>query len=127
MAVKEGTLLWEPSQKIKDQANILKYMDWLEQHKGVRAADNEALWAWSVEHVEDFWASLWEYFDIQSSQPYTSVLTGTTMPDIHWFPGAELNYVEHVFRNRTNEHPALIAYTETRPPIELSWDNLYHN
>lgn len=127
MAVKEGTLLWEPSQKIKDQANILKYMDWLEQHKGVRAADNEALWAWSVEHVEDFWASLWEYFDIQSSQPYTSVLTGTTMPDIHWFPGAELNYVEHVFRNRTNEHPALIAYAETRPPIELSWDNLYSN
>lgn len=127
MAVKEGNLLWEPSQQMKEQANLLKYMDWLEQHKGVHTSDNEALWAWSVEHLEDFWASLWEYFDIQSSRPYTTVLTGTTMPDIHWFPGAELNYVEHVFRNRTNEYPALIAYAETRPPIELSWDDLYSN
>lgn len=127
MAVKEGTLLWEPSQEIKEQANLLQYMDWLNSYKGVSFADTEALWNWSVEHLEDFWASLWKYLNIQSSKAYSAVLTGTTMPHIHWFPGAELNYVEHIFRNRTNEHPALIAQSETRPPIELSWQELYRD
>ena len=127
MPINEGTLLWEPSTGTKEQANISTYMRWLEQHKGLHFADTEELWDWSVNHLEDFWTSLWEYFHIQSSKPYTEVLTGKQMPDMHWFTGAELNYVERVFSNRTNERPALIAQSEARPPIEMSWDELYRS
>ncbi len=126
MAIQEGTLLWEPSMEIKQQANLLHYMHWLVEHKGLSLSDPSEVWAWSVEHISDFWASLWDYFHIQSSAPFTEVLTGTQMPDIHWFPGARLNYVEQVFRQRTGARPALMAYSETRPPLELSWDELYH-
>jgi acetoacetyl-CoA synthetase len=112
--------------EIKQQANLLHYMHWLVEHKGLSLSDPSEVWAWSVEHISDFWASLWDYFHIQSSAPFTEVLTGTQMPDIHWFPGARLNYVEQVFRQRTGARPALMAYSETRPPLELSWDELYH-
>lgn len=124
MTINEGTLLWEPSQKIKDQANLTQYMLWLAREKGLHFSEHEALWAWSVEHLEDFWASLWTYFEIKASKPYTAVLTNATMPDVHWFTGAELNYAEHVFRNSTNERPAIIAQSELRPLTEVSWDEL---
>jgi acetoacetyl-CoA synthetase len=125
MTITEGDLLWEPSKEMKEQANVSKYMHWLDQNKEIRFANSEELWAWSVNHLPDFWASLWEYFGIRSSKPYTDVLTGKHMPNIHWFPGAELNYVEHVFLHRTGERPALIAQSETRPLTEISWDELY--
>jgi len=124
MAIKEGTLLWEPSTQMKEQANLTTYMHWLAQEKGLHFTENEALWAWSVEHLEDFWASLWEYFQIKASKPYTTVLTNPAMPGAQWFSGAELNYAEHVFRNVTSERPALISQSETRPLTELSWEEL---
>ncbi len=125
MAIKEGTLLWEPTAEIRKQANLSKYTDWLKQRNGSSFDDYEALWSWSVSHLSDFWASLWDYFQIKASKPYTEVFTGQRMPDIHWFTGAELNYTEHIFLNRTSARPAVLAHSETRPAIELSWDELY--
>jgi acetoacetyl-CoA synthetase len=57
------------------------------------------LWEWSVNELEEFWASIWEYFDVQASRPYERVLGSHEMPGTKWFEGAELNYAEHVFRN----------------------------
>jgi acetoacetyl-CoA synthetase len=125
MTIKEGTLLWEPSAAMKEQANLTHYMRWLAQEKGLHFRDYETLWTWSVDHLEDFWASLWDYFKIKASQPYTTVLSRPTMPGAQWFTGAELNYAEHAFRNRTTAYPAIISQSETRPLAELSWDDLY--
>ena len=41
------------------------------------------------------------------------------------FPGAELNYAEHVFRNATSSRPALVFQSETKPLTEISWEELY--
>ncbi|HEY1350065.1 MAG TPA: acetoacetate--CoA ligase [Ktedonobacteraceae bacterium] len=126
MAIKEGTLLWEPSAQMQEQSNLTHYMRWLAREKGLHISENETLWQWSVDHLEDFWASLWEYFAIKASQPYTTVLTSPTMPGAQWFIGAQLNYAEHVFRNRNARRPALISQSETRPLAELSWAALAH-
>jgi acetoacetyl-CoA synthetase len=127
MAIKEGTPLWEPSMQMIEQANLTRYMRWLEQDQGLHFTANEELWNWSVDHLEDFWASLWNYFEISASQPYNTVLTHPTMPGTHWFPGAHLNYAEHAFRHRTSARPAIISQSETRPLTELSWDELYRS
>ena len=125
--ISEGTLLWEPSEEMKRQANITHYKQWLESEKGLHFDDPEKLWEWSVSSLEDFWASLWEYFHIKASKPYSAVLTERKMPGAQWFPGAELNYAEHVFRNATSSRPALLFQSESQPLIEISWDELYHN
>src|SRR5690348_18003517 len=93
----ESILLWEPSEETKREANVTKYMQWLAQEKGLHVQTQGELWQWSVDKLEDFWASLWEYFHIQSSKPYTTVLSERKMPGAHWFVGAELNYAQHVF------------------------------
>ncbi len=125
--ISEGTLLWEPSEEMKRQANITHYKQWLESEKGLHFDDPEKLWEWSVSSLEDFWASLWEYFHIKASKPYSTVLTERKMPGAQWFPGAELNYAEHVFRNATSSRPAMLFQSESQPLIEISWDELYHN
>ena len=123
--VYEGMLLWEPSEEIKEQSNLTHYTRWLAREKGLHFETPDDLWTWSVEKLEDFWASLWDYFSIQASKPYQTVLVERKMPGAQWFPGAELNYAEHVFRNATSKRPALIVKSEARPLTEISWDELY--
>jgi acetoacetyl-CoA synthetase len=123
--VSEGMLLWEPSEEAKQHSNLRRFMQWLDREKSLHFETPDALWVWSVEKLEDFWAAIWDYFQIQSSKPYTAVLVERKMPGAQWFPGAELNYAQHVFRNMTGERPALIFQSETQPLTEISWEDLY--
>ena len=123
-AIKEGTLLWEPSDAFKQQTNLAKYMEWLKEHKQLSFDRYEDLWKWSVTELEAFWASLWEYFSVQSSTPYRRVLADRTMPGARWFEGTRLNYAEHVFRQARPDVPAMISLSELRPLQEMSWQTL---
>ena len=123
--ISEGTLLWEPSEETKQHSNMRRYMQWLERERGLHFNTPDELWQWSVDKLEDFWASLWDYFGIIASKPYQTVLAERVMPGAQWFSGAELNYTEHVFRNRTGDRPALLFQSETQPLTEISWDELY--
>ncbi len=120
----EGTLLWEPSEELKENANISRYMKWLEDEKGLSFSDYGELWEWSVTELEEFWASIWEYFDVKASKPYERVLGGRDMPGVNWFEGAELNYTEHVFRNARPDEPAVLHRSELRPLGKMTWEEL---
>jgi acetoacetyl-CoA synthetase len=122
----EGTLLWEPSEEFKENANITRYMEWLEREKGLSFDDYSELWEWSVNELEEFWASIWEYFEVQASRPYEKVLNSREMPGTEWFVGSELNYAEHVFRHADErpDEPAVLHQSELRPLSELTWRGL---
>lgn len=124
----EGTLLWEPSEELKENANISRYMRWLKDEKGLSFSDYGELWEWSVTELEEFWAGIWEYFEVKASKPYEKVLSSREMPgaETEWFVGAELNYAEHVFRNAEGrlDEPAILHQSEIRPLSEMSWGEL---
>ena len=122
--IREGELLWTPRPEWAAQTNIVAYMQWLEREHGLHFDDYHSLWRWSVEQLDDFWASLWEYFDIQASAPYRAVLGKREMPGAQWFPGARLNYAQHVLRRARNDAPALITAGENATPRELAWADL---
>jgi acetoacetyl-CoA synthetase len=124
-SISEGTLLWEPSDEFIKQANITKYLNWLRKEKGLTFDDYNSLWQWSVTQIEDFWQTLWDFFQIKASKPYTKVLSQRKMPGAVWFRGSELNYAEHVFLNRSSDHPALIFQSEIRPLEKVSWTELF--
>jgi acetoacetyl-CoA synthetase len=46
------------------------------------------------------------------------------MPGAQWFPGARLNYAEHVFRNASSQQPALLFRSEREELREVSWAEL---
>ena len=117
------TVLWEPSAERVERSRLTAFAQEVRTRSGVQVEDYEALWRWSVEHLEDFWALVWQHFDVLASTPYTQVLTTRTMPDASWFPGAELNFAENVLRH-TSAQPALVAVDEQGAAGEVSWEEL---
>jgi acetoacetyl-CoA synthetase len=120
----EGILLWEPSEGFKEKARISHYMKWLEDEKDLSFEDYAELWEWSVTDLEGFWASIWEYCGVKASKPYERVLARREMPGTEWFPGTELNYAEHFFRNAPSDEPAILHQSEIRPLGQMSWREL---
>src|SRR5688572_29717155 len=88
-------------------------MEWLARERGLSFGTYQDLWRWSVTDLDAFWSSIWDFFKVRSSRRYESVLGRDTMPGASWFPGAELSYAEHALARR-DDHPALIARSETR-------------
>jgi acetoacetyl-CoA synthetase len=124
MAVAEGTVLWSPPRGRVAASELARYMRWLRDEKGLAFDDYAALHRWSVERLEDFWASLWEFLEIRASAPYARVLDARRMPGAKWFEGARLNYVEHAFRHASPSRPAIVSGSELRPTGETSWAEL---
>jgi acetoacetyl-CoA synthetase len=117
-------LLWSPSEELKAGASLTAYMDWLRAERGVAVESYDELWRWSVDSLDDFWASIWGYFEVQASEPYEAVLGSRDMPGAEWFPGARLSYAEHVFRGRDDAGVAIRHASELRELSELSWGEL---
>jgi acetoacetyl-CoA synthetase len=122
--VAEGTILWTPTEERIQRSSIKRYMNWLKEKKGLAFETHHALWNWSVEHLEEFWESVWEYCGIQSATPYRCVLEERKMPGAKWFLGATLNYAENVFRNERSDRPALLFRSELVPYREVTWKEL---
>ena len=122
--VEEGQLLWKPSENWLRQANITAFTEWLGRTRDLQFADYAALHRWSVEHLEDFWTAIWDYFEVQSSSQYDCVLANRNMPGAQWFPGAHLNYAEHIFRRFNDDEAALVFASEDHELSELGWQEL---
>ncbi len=120
----EGKLLWEPSMLFKEKSNMKQFMNWLLEHRGQTFETYHDLWKWSVTNIEGFWSALWHYFDIKAYTPYEQVIKGRKMPGMKWFPGATLNYAEHIFRNLRPSDQAVIYESELRSKNFITWDEL---
>lgn len=116
-------ILWQPSSKFIEQSNLKDYEKWLGKNKQLSFKDYDELWTWSTNEIGDFWESIWEYFNVISHQPYDTVLVDEGMPKVRWFEGAEVNYAEHIFRQKSNSRPALIFKNE-HTEVSISWATL---
>ncbi|TFV88703.1 acetoacetate--CoA ligase [Blastococcus sp. CT_GayMR20] len=121
-AVREGDLLWTPSPERARQTRLADFTRFAEQRTGRPFPEYADLWAWSTTELEAFWQAVWDYFDVRSSAPHTAVLADRAMPGARWFPGARLNFAEHVLRQERPGQPALLAVGEATPLRELPWE-----
>jgi len=121
--VREGELLWTPSAAQIEDANLTRFAKWLAREKGLQFANYDSLWRWSVTELEEFWKAIWDYFGIESSAPHARVLGKREMPGAEWFPGARLNYAQHVLRHERAESDALLFMSETAPLTGVSWES----
>ena len=122
--VNEGDLLWTPGPERIAKSNVTAYMQWLRKERALKFASYEQLWRWSVGDLEAFWQSLWDYFHIQSSAPHERVLADRRMPGAQWFPGARLNYAQHILRHERPNADALMFLNERKALDRMSWEEL---
>jgi acetoacetyl-CoA synthetase len=85
-------------------------------------ADYASLFRWSVEDLEGFWQAVWEHFGLRAHTPPERVLARDEMPGAEWFPGARLNYAEHMLRG--GDEVAVLARSNTRGPLQLTFAEL---
>ena len=119
-----GERLWAPTEEQQDASRLARYLGWLRTERELHFDDYAALWRWSVDDLGAFWQSVWDYFEICADGSNEPALASDTMPEATWFPNSRLNYAEHVFRQATRAHPALVARAEDEPVREMSWDAL---
>ncbi len=116
-------VLWTPSPERVGASRLTAFAAFVAERHAAPTGSYEALWRWSVDHLVDFWAAAWDFFDVVSSRPYDQVLADAAMPGARWFTGARLNLAENVLRT-DRPAPALIATGEDGPVRTVSWPEL---
>jgi acetoacetyl-CoA synthetase len=116
--------LWDPPAALVERARMTEYMRWLAAERGLAFDGYHDLWRWSVEDLEAFWASIWDFFEVRADGDRDRVLGSREMPGAEWFPGTRLNYAEHVFAEVDDAEPAILHASELRELGELSWGEL---
>ncbi|GAA3732494.1 acetoacetate--CoA ligase [Salinactinospora qingdaonensis] len=125
-APRSGDVLREPAPDVHDTTRIGAYLRWLQHARGLAFDDYHALHRWSVDDLDGFWSSVWEFAGVRAATPPAAVLADPTMPGATWFPGATLNYAEHATRPTgvAAAAPAVIGVSQSRERVQLSWAEL---
>jgi acetoacetyl-CoA synthetase len=116
--------LWQPSAELAERSRLREYMRWLELERGLSFVDYDQLWRWSVEDLEAFWSSIWDFFGVEADGEAERPLVSREMPGAEWFAGTSLNYAEHVFAGKDNAETAILHASELRELGNLSWGEL---
>ncbi|HKS98766.1 MAG TPA: acetoacetate--CoA ligase [Rugosimonospora sp.] len=117
-----GDVLWQPPADVRETSRVGDFLRYLERERGLVFADYAGLWQWSVDDLPGFWGAVWDYFEVIAHTPPGAVLPEVVMPGARWFPGARLNYAEHVLRmpGLADADPAVYGYSQSRDPVTLS-------
>jgi acetoacetyl-CoA synthetase len=102
-----------------DATHLGGYLRWLQAERGLTFNEYNELWRWSVNDLDAFWRSVWDYFDVIAHDEATNVLSDRSMPGAQWFSGATLNYAENALRGPDQE-VVVIARSQTRGPSEMT-------
>ncbi len=117
--------LWEPLEERKKNANMTKFMDFVNERYSKKFHSYDELYDWSVTSLADFWASVWEYVEIKASKSYDAVVTPAEhMMHTKWFQGARLNFAENLLRYR-DQQTALVFKSETQETVRITYAELY--
>jgi acetoacetyl-CoA synthetase len=116
---------------------ILRYTRFLRETRGLAfdptsCEGYDRLWRWSCDDLGAFWQSIWDYFGVASPTPHHAVLVEEKMPGATWFPGAQVNYAQHVFSHADAAEragrPAIVFRDEAMQSesrsVEIAWPEL---
>ncbi|WP_213159353.1 acetoacetate--CoA ligase [Pseudomonas carnis] len=117
-------ILWQPSPERIANTRMDQFRRFINQRHGVQLDDYPALHQWSIDQRPDFWQAIVAFFDVQfRSPPSVTLIEDIEMPSAQWFPGATLNFAEHLLRRR-DDHPAVVAVSEDGQREQLSYAQL---
>jgi acetoacetyl-CoA synthetase len=118
-------VLWTPPDDARERSRLGRYLNWLAAERGLDFADYDAAWRWSVDELDAFWRSIWDYFQLGDGGDPGPPLANPEMPGA-WFPDARLNWAEHALRlaGRHDQDVVVIARSQTREPVQLTAEEL---
>jgi acetoacetyl-CoA synthetase len=123
--IETGEVMWTPPADVRETTQLGRFLDHLRDQRGVELTDYDQLWRWSVDDLEGFWGSLWDFFGVRARAPYERVLGSRQMPGAEWFTGSRLNYAEHMLgTDEDTDKLAVVARSQTRADFDLTFGDL---
>jgi acetoacetyl-CoA synthetase len=117
--------MWTPSQALIETANVTAFARRAIRRWKLAINTYPDFYAWSVDHPEQFWDSVWESCGVIASKKGARVLVdGKRMPGARWYPDARLNFAENMLRRRDTAD-ALVFWDETGFRRRLSHAELH--
>ncbi|EPL15627.1 acetoacetate--CoA ligase [Pseudomonas sp. CF161] len=117
-------ILWQPSAERIGKTRIDAFRRLINQRHHLTLDDYPSLHQWSIDQRQDFWQAIVDFFEVRFEQPPECVLReGPQMPSAEWFPGATLNFAEHLLRRRDNG-VAVVAINENGQREQLTFAEL---
>jgi acetoacetyl-CoA synthetase len=118
--------IWQPSAQRIAATRLTAFMKaagkrW---NRRLAGADYSSLHAWSIDHPEEFWVSLWEFGGVIGEMGSTVVVDREKMPGARWFPEAKLNFAENLLC-RQIEGDALVFWGEDKVKGRVSQAELH--
>ncbi|MCS7122035.1 MAG: acetoacetate--CoA ligase [Archaeoglobaceae archaeon] len=118
-------LLWKPSEKIVREANITKFIEFVNNKYNLNLKNYWDLYNWSVSEISKFWEAVWDFTNVIYSERFRKVVDDLKkFPGARWFVGAKLNFAENLLRYR-DDQIAIIARNEMGMRKQLSYAELY--
>ncbi|MCL6638163.1 MAG: acetoacetate--CoA ligase [Firmicutes bacterium] len=118
-------LLWEPSEERIENANMTRFIQFVNKKRNKNFKSYGELYDWSISSIPDFWADMWEFGEIRCSAPYEEVVDRLDrMPGVRWFSGARLNFAQNLLRYR-DDRTALIFKSEAGDSGRVTYAQLY--
>ncbi|WP_263322337.1 acetoacetate--CoA ligase [Endozoicomonas sp. Mp262] len=119
-----SSLLWSPDSVRIKQSAMTAFMQYVQDRQGEKLPDYDALYQWSIDKRPDFWQAITDFFNIRFYNQPTEILGNDSMPGAQWFPGATLNYAEHLLQRR-DDYTAITFRGEAGNRSVLTFKQLY--
>ena len=118
-----STPIWKPNESQILNANVTKFISFVNQERGLKLSNYWDLHQYSINHSNDFWRLCADYCGAVGdfSGPER---VGESMVDTQWFPEAKLNFAETML-SRRDEKDAIVFRGENKIELRLSFSDLY--
>ena len=124
MSDEDRKKLWEPSEEWIKNAEVTKFIEFVNNNYDIDIQDADDLYKWSVDEIPDFWDAMWKFSDIIASKEYDKVVEDLyVFPGTNWFPGAKLNFAENLLRYK-DDQLAFIFQGESKVTKKMTYKEL---
>jgi len=118
--------LWVPSQDQIKNANMARFIEFVNKKFGKKIKTYDELHQWSVDSIPDFWVAMWDFAKVKASKRWDKPVEDLKkFPGTKWFPGARLNFAENLLRYR-DDRLAFIFKGETQKSAKMTYKELYY-
>ena len=115
--------IWSPSESDIQNANMTKFIDFVNEGEGLQIRDYWDLHRFSVESPEAFWKSIASFCGAVGDFS-GEALSGDQMFDMKWFPEAKVNFAQTMLARR-DDADAIVFRGEDQVESRLSFHALY--
>ena len=117
-------MLWKCSDsKLKD-SNLFKFESFLNKKYSIDYQnDYEQLWKWSINNIEEFWKSIWEFSNVKGKLGKKLFQPSSIFYKNEFLPDSKLNFAENLL-SKSDNTIAITFISENGYKEDKTWNGL---